>query len=116
LITTKDQGSEIEMVYKVKLLSTEDLNELYRVTGPDDRDKYTLYMMKRELGEDDWQVEFDHQLRGYNGCKGNLEQRVRQYGEKGLWPDQTSIGIGIHSDGELLRVLEAKKLGGYNTK
>lgn len=101
------------MTYKIKLLSSDDLKELYRVTGPEEKFLCTLYMMIRHEGGD-WEIEFDHPLRGYKGTIGNLEQRTRQYSQKSLWPEKVSLGVGIYQDGKLVRVLEAKNLGGYH--
>lgn len=94
-----------------KLLSSDDLKELYRVTGPNVNPRPKLFMVVRESDESDWRVESRHSLRGYRACKINLNARVRQYEGNGLWPNQCDLGIGIFEGDTLIRVLKAVDLG-----
>lgn len=95
---------------KRKLLSGDDLKELYRITNPKMDEKPHLYMVIRANGED-WQVESSHPLRGYRACQSNLESRVRQYESKDIWPDQCDLGIGVFEGEGIVRVLIAGHRG-----
>jgi hypothetical protein len=95
-----------------RLLSSDDLKELYRVTGPINP-KPKLYMVIRYSSAESWAIESKHRLMGYRACKVNLGARVRQYEEKQIWPEKCKLGIGIFEGDSLCRVLVASNYG-YN--
>jgi hypothetical protein len=94
-----------------KLLSSDDLKELYRVTGPKIKPEQKLYMVIRRSNTESWTIESKHQLKGYRACKINLGARVRQYEEKLIWPEKCELGIGVFEGEALCRILVASDNG-----
>lgn len=95
---------------KKRLLSSDDLVTLYRVTNPKLAEKPILQMVIRPSGQD-WEIENPYKLRGYRACNGHLESLVRQYESKGTWPTQCDLGIGLFENDKLVQVLTAIDLG-----
>ncbi|MGB0893807.1 MAG: hypothetical protein ACPGUD_05315 [Parashewanella sp.] len=95
---------------KRRLLNSDDLKTLYRVTDPKWTEKPRLFIVIRPQGGD-WSVENTHLLRGYRACQSNLESRVRQYELKNIWPNQCDLGIGVFENESLINVLIAADLG-----
>lgn len=94
-----------------KLLSSEDLKGLYRVTNPKLSPRPQLYIVSRNNPSDDWVVESSHRLMGYRACQTHLQSRVRQYEGRLQWPNCCELGIGIFIGDKLDRVLTAKDRG-----
>lgn len=94
-----------------KLLSSEDLKELYRVTAPKLSPRPQLYIVFRKSKGKDWVIENKHLLMGYRACQTHLQSRVRQYEGRSEWPNSCDLGIGIFNGAKLDRVLVAEDRG-----
>lgn len=95
---------------KRKLLSSNDLTVLYKLTNPKIVDKPNLHVVIR-THDGEWSIEDSHILRGYAGCQRSLEYKVDRYESRNLWPSQYELGIGVYINGKLGQVLVAKNLG-----
>ncbi|MBZ9612325.1 hypothetical protein [Rheinheimera maricola] len=95
---------------KRKLLSSNDLTMLYKLTNPKIVDKPILHVVIRPH-DGEWSIEDSHILRGYAGCQRSLEDKVDRYDSRNLWPSQCELGIGVYVNGNLSQVLVAKNLG-----
>lgn len=95
---------------KIKLLGSNDLTVLYKLTNPKIVDKPNLHVVIRSH-DGEWSIEDSHILRGYAGSQRSLEYKVDRYESINLWPNQCELGIGVYLNGNLSQVLLAKNLG-----
>jgi hypothetical protein len=95
---------------KKKLLNSDDLKTLYRITNPKLENKPNLMMVIR-YKDKEWEIQNPYLLRGYRACQNNLESLVKNYVSQGIWPTQCDLGIGVFENEKLIKVLIVTDLG-----